>query len=553
MERLVKNTLFITIFITPLLFVLGLSENFEFVKLYFLTITLLISSVIILVKAKRIKFVILDLFLIAFAFLNILNSVFSTNPYASVFGMFNVFSSSLFFIISIIVFLILAKAELKKIKLDYYLKIILFSGVPVIAYGYFQFFKIDFVTFENLIRVSSTFGQPNFLSQFLAVLLLISFYYFVEKKVRKMVFYTLVVAFLLFLTQSLSTFIALSFVFLIYSFIRFKYFVKSYFAVAVLFIVIAGLACSPLFAKRIYDQASRGLNNGVYITNDTAYVRILLYEKTLNDVFEFDAKELLIGKGEEDFINQFVRPVKIYTTSNWRTLFSKPHNFFLEELYELGVFGLLFYAGVLFLSLFYIRKSFMFIIPTFILFNSLLFWPPNYLLFILFLFFYVGVVKVVEPKTIYSFKNSIYFKTPAVLVLCVLLFLGFWFVFSFVVFTKNPCLSYKMLNDNQVYLVTCNSKKNVKTFVSAKLLGDKRASEVAFNYQLQKYPENSRKIAEKLLKKEPQNPIYLFYTGLYFERVGVKDKALEYFLKSSAGIGDFYEAEGGVARVNNGL
>lgn len=553
MERIVKNTLFITIFVTPILFLVGLSENFEFVKLYFLTLTLLISSSIILLKTNKIKLVTLDLFLLAFAFINIFNAVFSTNPYASIFGMFNVFSSSLLFIISIVVFLILSKSQLKKISVDYYLKIILLSGFPVVIYGYLQFFNIDSLVFENLSRVSSTFGQPNFLSQYLAILLLISFYYFVEKKIRKMVFYILSVAFLLFLTQSLSTFIALSLVFVIYFVIRFKSFVKSYFAVFILLLTFASIVCSPLYAKRIYDQASRGFNNGVYITNDTAYVRILLYEKTINDVFEFNAKEILIGKGEEDFINNFVRPVKIYTTSNWRTLFSKPHNFFLEELYELGVFGLVFYVCVLFTSLVYVRKSFIFVVPVFILFNSFLFWPPNYLLFILFLLFYVGVVKVADNKNIYSFKYNLYFKIPSILIVCAMVFFSLWFVVSFVAFTKNPCLSYKMYNENQFYLVSCNRDKQIQTYVSPKLLKDKRASEVAFNYQLQKYPENSRKIAEKLLKKEPQNPIYLFYTGLYFERVGVKDKALEYFLKSSAGVGDFYEAEEGVARVNRGF
>jgi|GEM_PF-4885890 len=551
MNKFAKNILFLTVFITPLLFVVGLSENFEFIKLYFLTITLFISLMVILKSVKAVKISILDIALLMFLLLNIVNAVFSTNVYASVFGMFNVFSSSLLFLIAIILFLVFLKKYLDDINPDYFYKLILSSGIFVVIYGYFQVFKLDFILWEDYSRVFSTFGQPNFLSQFLGILLLISFYYFVEKQVRRMFIYTIFAVALLFLTQSLSTFIAISMVFLIYFFVRFKYFNKNYFAIFCLSVFLVFLICSPMYINRVYRQLNKGFDNGVYITNDTAYVRLLLYEKTFYDISKFEPKEFLIGKGEEDFINTFVRPAKIYTTSNWRTLFSKPHNFLLEEFYELGIFGFLFYLSILIVSLVYIRKSFIFLIPTFVLFNSFLFWPPNYLLFLTFLFFYIGLIK--GQKIIYLYTINKYFKVLLMLFVSVCLFFSIYFLVSFIVFKKDPCLSLKMFNDNQIYLVECGNQRLTKIFVTSLLLRDKRASELAFNYQLDSYPESSRKIAKNLLAKEPLNPVYLFYMGRYYERVGVKDKALEYYLKASVGINDFYEAKDGVKRLKVGL
>lgn len=362
-----------------------------------------------------------------------------------------------------------------------------------------------------------------------------------------MFIYTIFAAILIFLTQSLSTLIAISMVFLIYSLIRFNYFNKNYFAISCLSFFLVFLICSPLYINRLYRQVNKGFDNGVYITNDTAYVRLLLYEKTTYDISKFAPKDFLIGKGEEDFINTFVRPAKIYTTSSWRTLFSKPHNLFLEEFYELGVFGFLFYLSILIISIANIRKNFMFLIPTFVLFNSFLFWPPNYLLFLMFLFFYIGLIK--RQKVIYLYTISKYFKVFLMLFVSVCLFFSIYFLVSFIVFKKDPCLSFKMFNNNQIYLVECSNQRLTRVFVTPPLLRDKRASELAFNSQLNYYPENSRKIAENLLAKEPLNPIYLFYMGRYYERVGVKDKSLEYYLKASIGINDFYEAKEGIKQL----
>jgi O-antigen ligase len=554
--NLQKNLFYFVVVLTPSLFTIALSENFEFVKTYFLVITLLTLSLISLFYIKKLTINLVDLVLITFLFFYTVSTVFSTNFQTSYFGLFNVYGDGFLFVGSIVTFLILSKSFLQKLDKNVLLKLVIYGSIFPVFYGLAQLIGFDTFNWqEDTNRIFSTFGQANFFGMYVGLILLLCIYYLLELKIgtkikRALLYcYIAILLIVFFKTLSLSSILAFGVILLLYITLRLRYIRKKSLVLLAVFVLI-GLLLTPSVFLRFNNQLKGGFNNGAFVTDDTAKVRLVLYSSTLNQSIN-TLKIFLIGSGPETFSYNYIRDPKLYETSEWKTLFTKPHNFFLEEFFELGLAGVVFITFMFLTSFFYLRKNILFIVPLYILTSSLFFWPGAYMMFILFLFWYIGYLS--KPgldsllgKVVYKFRVIGAYRVFWIFLIMLDLVFTSVYVVSFVLHFNKPCVAKNILSIVPEYILACGVGNNDQLLIKKALEvnpKNKIIKEKAGLYFLNTDTQVFEFIFEKLLEGEPTNPIYLYYTGLVYEKKGNKEKAQEYFVKAVGKRTNFYEAE----------
>ena len=162
----------VLLFFTPLVFSQSTNELFEFPKMFFVylfgffIITFFLSDLILNpVKVKRPNITVTLFFIFIF-----ISSVFSTHRYTSLFGYYSRFNDSLLSYLVYFGLYFVAINKLNKNNLEKILKISLFTLVPIAVFGLSQYFN-------GTTRVFSTLGQPNWLAQYISLLLPLVLYY----------------------------------------------------------------------------------------------------------------------------------------------------------------------------------------------------------------------------------------------------------------------------------------------------------------------------------------------------------------------------------------
>jgi O-antigen ligase len=372
------------IFFTPLLFVRSTNELFEFPKtflLYFVSGLIFMSvSVAFILKPRKIKFPAPAVLL--FVLINIVCTLFSSHAYTSVWGYYGRFNDSListlvFFGLYVIAINIFSKEDFKN-----FLKFAILASILVSIFGVIQ--KAD--------RVYSTFGQPNWLAQYLAIILPFIIYLVITSKNFGIWVFVYALEFTcLWFTYSLAGFlgfIASVFVLILVLFslnlLNWKTLGRLVILGAVsLVVVIFNFA---FLKNRIHDvifDASKLLGSiqRVYaledsnIVSDPGYIRFGLWRGTF-DLIMSSKKNFLVGCGPETFPYAFqpFRPAILNYSSEWDFVLNKPHNYFLEVFSELGFVGLVSY---LLLLVYGIKKSPKIILPSVVAFlvTNFFGWP----------------------------------------------------------------------------------------------------------------------------------------------------------------------------------
>jgi len=208
---------------------------------------------------------------------------------------------------------------------------ILFSAIVPIGMGIYQFLFQRGMLELGYNRINGSFVHPNVFSQYLLLILFILFYLFNTRSLKlwqKFFVYpmlAIVIAELL-LTFTRATWIALAISFMIFVFIKtaFSQKVKFFFIGAAIMISVF-----PFAQKRFSD------------IQDKKYYQLSSWQwrlKQWSETYESFLEHPFIGSG----MGMHERDFKIMA-----------HNDYLRIAYETGIFGLIFYASILFFILFF--------------------------------------------------------------------------------------------------------------------------------------------------------------------------------------------------------
>lgn len=386
-----KNPFFlifcVLIFTLPLLFSSQTREMYEFPKTHFLHIvTIILLAIFITEKIiKNEKFRTLSrpfcFFFFAFLLSTLLSSDFST----SLRGYYSRFNDTLLSTACYFVIFYVAASSFNKVDIRELLKIANLGSVPIFILGISQYFPTLSFLWGGEVqeRVFSTLGQPNWLAQYLLILISINLYGFIfEKDNSSIVFYLMqfTTFWLSFSLSGLLGFFVLVVFSFVYMIVRKKYELRR-FGVILALAVIIGAFFPGLFLEKLQDTVvdihkifsssfvvyAEGEESAGNLVSDTGYIRLGLWDGTLRLIFS-SPKIFLVGTGPETFPYSFqqFRPRILNYSSEWNYVFNKPHNYFLEIWAEQGLIGLVsfFWIGV-----FLFKKldwNYKFVLPPFI-------------------------------------------------------------------------------------------------------------------------------------------------------------------------------------------
>jgi O-antigen ligase len=371
--ELLFNTLF---FVIPFIFFPKTSEVFEFNKLivlYIFTVLIIGVWVIKIVRTKKFIFrrTLLDIPILLFLGSQILSTIFSVDLHTSIFGFYGRWNGGL---ISIICYCLLYWAYVSNITAHATRKIIistLIAGVIVSIYGILEHyghsascllmgrgFGTDCFVQDVQSRVFATFGQPNWLAAFVAILLPLSIANIKIENSKKNCLWILV-SIILFLalvfTKSRSGLIAFGVASVIYWILNLRSnFEKTLPKLLILNIIFVGIffAFNPFKAAPPPSTAGPALESG---GTESFEIRKIVWQGAI-DMWRYRP---IFGMGVETFglsYSQF-KPVAHNATSEWDFLYNKAHNEYLNFAATTGTVGLLSYLVLIFFSLKQIFKN----------------------------------------------------------------------------------------------------------------------------------------------------------------------------------------------------
>jgi putative inorganic carbon (hco3(-)) transporter len=410
LNRIIEFSFYALFLVTPLVFTSATSELFEFPKMWLtFTFALIIGSswVLKMILQKRIfiKRTPLDIPLILFLVSHVISTIFSLDSHVSLWGYYSRFNGGL---LSIISYLLLFYALISNLHLKHVLNILklsIFSGLIVAAWGLPSHFGYDptcFIfrgnfdtscwtdAFKPTIRMFSTLGQPAWLAAFMSILIPVSIAYFLDvtndrkqetgnKKLLVASYLLLAALFYACLTYTntrggfIGFWIANSAFWSILFFkkifdrkIYLRYFLI--FNLAFLgFNFLQGLPIAQVsrFTLPELTKTSSAPSNTTTLTpaagalggTDSGKIRLLVWQGAINAWKE----HVLFGTGVETFAYAYYqyKPQEHNLTSEWDFLYNKAHNEYLNYLTTTGVFGLGSYLFIIGVFLFHVYKGFL--------------------------------------------------------------------------------------------------------------------------------------------------------------------------------------------------
>ncbi len=365
---------FVALF-TPLIYVSNMGELFELPKTLFIYLAailvfsiFLIQQIIIPTKIKK-----PPLSVIIFLFSFTISTVFSSHLYTSIWGYYSRFSDALASTLSLFILYFVAYNRLHPDDLHRLITISVLPILPISLFGISQHYGVlgGILFFgEKDPRVFSTLGQPNWLAQYLVMLLpFVLFKFMANTKSLFWLFLYLIGYICLIFTYSLSGFAGMFF-----GYSASVYFIVKHYGLSKtrlklfllsLFMLITPFSFPGLLTARLHDlkkdifsyvslpvYAQDKINPADYKLSDAGYIRKKAWMGTWN-LIKSSPKIFIIGTGPETFPYAFqpFRPLALNYSSEWSYIFNKPHNYYLETMSELGLLGLLSYV-ILFVYLY---------------------------------------------------------------------------------------------------------------------------------------------------------------------------------------------------------
>jgi putative inorganic carbon (hco3(-)) transporter len=202
LNRIIEFSFYALFLLVPLIFTSATSELFEFPKMwltFILTLFIATSWALKMILEKRfyIKRTPLDIPLLIFLTSQIISTIFSLDPHVSFWGYYSRFNGGLLSIFTYILLYFAFVSNFSLQQLYKLLKIALYTGLIVAAWGFPSHFGYDptclifrgsFDTscwtdaFKPTIRMFSTLGQPAWLAAYLSLLIPIVIAHFLANK-----------------------------------------------------------------------------------------------------------------------------------------------------------------------------------------------------------------------------------------------------------------------------------------------------------------------------------------------------------------------------------
>jgi len=391
-KKLISIFFPILFFLVPLFFLPFNYELFEFNKIilvYFLTILITAAWVGRMISQKKFifKHTPLEIPLVVFFLSQVLATIFSIDPHTSLFGYYSRFNGGLLSLTSYLFLYFAFVSNLEGSDVSRLIKSVFASGLIISIYGILEHFGHSFSCLmfggkfdascwiqDVQTRVFATLGQPNWLGAYLAILIPVAIFFFINAKTKisrycYLLLVTCYFACLLF-TGSRSSFLGLAIsivVFLGFTIKKegFKKYLKPCLLLASSFLLLTVIFGSPIsqLNQFIYYKsflAPKPLNTlkppnptgqGTQLEvggTESGKIRQIVWKGAIN-VFKHYP---IFGSGVETFAYSYYnfRPIEHNLVSEWDFLYNKAHNEYLNYLSTTGIVGLGSY--LLFISFF---------------------------------------------------------------------------------------------------------------------------------------------------------------------------------------------------------
>ena len=386
-------------FFTPLIYLTGTNEIFEFPKtffVYFMAIAIFaVYAFDVIFKDNFKPVVILPSLPVMFFFLSfIISTIFSSELRTSIWGYYTRFNDGLVSMFAYFVIYFVAVNKLSEHEFAKIVKISLCSVAVSGSLGVLQHFGGFTQTWGGgeIERAFSTLGQPNWFAQFLGMQLVLIFYFYLRDKLSRFWAALFIIGFSgMWFAYSVSGILGFVFgMFVLFAILYFrKMLLKKDLIRSVLLLgicLVIALSSPGIFYAKLQDAFNdiskkvMQIVPNVYaesqnLVSDPGFIRLGMWEGTVKLIFS-SPKVFLIGTGPETFPYAFqkFRPMSVNYSSEWEYVLNKPHNYYLEVFAEQGVLGLI---SFLLLFGYVIKKSRFWIVPALAVFfaTNLFGWP----------------------------------------------------------------------------------------------------------------------------------------------------------------------------------
>jgi len=380
LNRIIKISISLLVFLIPLFFLPFSFEAFEFNKQYLLFFLVLISlfawlgKMVLVDQAVKFKRTPLDIFVIGFLLLAVLSAIFSVDKGSSIFGFYGRFSDGLLGLLSLGVLYFLITNNIKEI--GGILKAFSWSVFSVILISYFAIFGIlakiaSWLSLPQLMRqniFNPVSGSMEGLAVFLAVIMVFLVGKILTKseirnpksetnsksqnsKIQSFVFWALLIAslgLLIIINFSAAWRILLASLVLFLAFALWKRIFRenvNRLLLPIFLIVAAGLFLSVDTGKIIQDI---GLNMIPNLPKEQVLGQAISWQTGFKSATD-NVKSSFLGSGPGTFHYDFAKekPVSFNQNRLWQIRFDRAGSHFSEVLGTMGFLGLLSWLAII--------------------------------------------------------------------------------------------------------------------------------------------------------------------------------------------------------------
>jgi len=338
----ISRTFIFLIFFIPIYINSFSNSPYELSKTFFSFIIISILSLVIITLKKDLVYP--NKFIIIFFIASFISTIFSNNQSESFFGYYPRYSEGDLINLGVFLFCFCLVNLIPKLDIP---KIIFFSSIPICIF-------LSYESFSNNDRLIGTFGQPNFLAIFIVISIIFLFKNFKKFPTVFSYFYLLILFFFLSKAASLSSIFSLVILSPLIFWDRSLKFNYKKFTIGFLIILLVAIFFlkDSIILKKFIDIQNQFKEDSPTIISDSLLIRKNLWESTFI-LSTIDTKNFLIGHGSNSFIYFFERNrnQNLNNLSEKFLFFDKPHNYYLEILFNLGILGLSLFIYLIFLAL----------------------------------------------------------------------------------------------------------------------------------------------------------------------------------------------------------
>lgn len=378
LDKLIWSSFLLLAIVTPLLFTTQNTELYEVPKMLFVYFFAIIIFFSTLAKfALEGKILVPGLWslvtLVLFALIQVASTFTSIDKFTSVFGYPSRLNGGLLSQFAYLAIFFCALVNLSKLQSQKLLTAIVIAAFAVSIWGIPGHFGRDpscFVLVHRLtsdcwqedfnpkIRIFSTMGQPNWLAQYLVLIIPLALAFLLSEKNSRIRLYwslvtiTLFVAFIF--TNSRSGAVGLLVSLIVFAVLVGKDFIRKNLKL-ILPLTFMILISITVFGATLFTRLKEGLTQKQQLGTESTTIRLIVWQ----GAFEVFKHNPIFGTGPETFAYSYYqyRPVSHNATTEWNFFYNKAHNEFLNYLANTGLLGIVAYLAFLLTALFALYRS----------------------------------------------------------------------------------------------------------------------------------------------------------------------------------------------------